>query len=62
VPRVIGFRLARAKARIRARHCSVGRIRRVRFPQRVGRVIGQSPQAGAVRARGFRVQLLVGRR
>jgi beta-lactam-binding protein with PASTA domain len=28
----------------------------------VGRVIGQSPQAGARRPRGFRVALVVGRR
>jgi hypothetical protein len=28
----------------------------------VGRVIGQSPQGGAIRPRGFRVALIVGRR
>jgi beta-lactam-binding protein with PASTA domain len=28
----------------------------------IGRVVGQSPQAGAVRPRGFRVALVVGRR
>jgi beta-lactam-binding protein with PASTA domain len=28
----------------------------------VGRVIGQSPQGGAVRPRGFRVALVIGRR
>jgi len=58
---VIGLRLARAKARIRARHCSVGRIRRAQSP-RVGRVIAQSRQAGAVRRRRFQVKLVVGRR
>jgi Calx-beta domain/PASTA domain len=63
VPRVIGLRLARAKTRIRARNCRVGRVRRARSrPSRVGRVIRQTPRAGAVRARGFRVNLVVGRR
>jgi peptide/nickel transport system substrate-binding protein len=61
VPRVIGLRLARARTRIRARHCSVGRIRRARS-RRVGRVIGQSPRPGTVRARGAKVRLVVGRR
>jgi hypothetical protein len=58
---VIGLRLARAKAKIRGRHCAVGRIRRQRS-RLVGRVIGQSPQGGARRPRGFRVSLVVGRR
>ena len=63
VPRVIGLKLARAKTRIRARNCRVGRVRRARSSRaRVGRVIRQSPRAGAVRARGFRVSLVVGRR
>jgi beta-lactam-binding protein with PASTA domain len=61
VPRVIGLTLGTAKTRIRRAHCSVGRIRRSRS-RRVGRVIGQSPRAGAVRARGFKVNLVVGRR
>jgi beta-lactam-binding protein with PASTA domain len=61
VPRLIGMTLLRAKRRIRARHCSVGRIRRQRS-RRVGRVIAQFPQAGAIRARGYRVQLVIGRR
>ena len=61
VPRVIGLRLRQARARIRARHCSVGRIRRARSG-RVGRVIAQSPQPGARRTEGARVNLVVGRR
>jgi hypothetical protein len=55
------MRLARAKARIIRGHCRVGRVRRARS-RLVGRVIGQSPQGGAIRPRNFRVQLLVGRR
>jgi beta-lactam-binding protein with PASTA domain len=58
---VIGLTLSRAKAKIRAKHCSVGRIRRARS-QRVGRVIGQSPKPGKVKAAGFKVNLVVGRR
>jgi hypothetical protein len=58
---VIVLRLARAKAKIRGRHCAVGRIRRERS-RLVGRVIGQSPQGGARRPRRFRVALIVGRR
>jgi beta-lactam-binding protein with PASTA domain len=39
----------------------VGRIRRARST-RIGRVIGQSPRAGAVKRRGYPVKLVVGRR
>ena len=48
-------------ARIRARHCSVGTIRRARSG-RVGRVISQNPRRGTVKRRGFPVKLVVGRR
>jgi beta-lactam-binding protein with PASTA domain len=61
VPGVIGLTLSRAKSKIRSKHCSVGRIRRARST-RVGRVIGQSPRAGAVKAKGFKVNMVVGRR
>ena len=61
VPRVLGLRLAAAKTRIRRANCSVGRVRRGRS-RRVGRVLRQSPRAGAVRRRGFKVTLVVGRR
>jgi hypothetical protein len=61
VPRVTGLRLRPARIRILRRNCSVGPIRRVRS-RRVGRVIGQSPRAGAVRRFNFRVKLVVGRR
>jgi beta-lactam-binding protein with PASTA domain len=58
---VIGFKLPRARTRIRRARCAVGRIRRARS-RMVGRVIGQNPQGGAIRPRGFRVRLVVGRR
>jgi beta-lactam-binding protein with PASTA domain len=61
VPRVIGLKLGPAKTKIRAKHCSVGRIRRARST-RVGRVISQSPKPGAIKANGFKVKLVVGRR
>ncbi|MEP6910661.1 MAG: ABC transporter substrate-binding protein [Actinomycetota bacterium] len=61
VPRVIGMTVGRARARIRSKHCSVGRIRRA-HSRRVGRVIRQSPRPGVRRARGARVNLVVGRR
>jgi beta-lactam-binding protein with PASTA domain len=61
VPRVIGLKLAKAKTKIRRANCSVGRIRRA-SSRRVGKVIGQSPRAGTVHARGFKVKLVVGRR
>lgn len=61
VPRVIGFRLATARARIVRANCRVGRVRRARS-RRVGRVLSQSPHARSVRPRGTRVNLVVGRR
>jgi GH25 family lysozyme M1 (1,4-beta-N-acetylmuramidase) len=61
VPRVIGMRLANARARIRSAHCSVGRVRRVPA-KRVGRVFGQKPRAGSRRAQGARVSLQVARK
>jgi pimeloyl-ACP methyl ester carboxylesterase len=48
---VIGLRLGRARVRIRARHCAVGRVRRARST-RVGRVLAQSPRAGRRLRRG----------
>jgi beta-lactam-binding protein with PASTA domain len=58
---VIGLTLGSAKTRIRRANCSVGRIRRA-SSRRVGRVISQSPRAGAIKRRGFKVNLVVGRR
>jgi Tol biopolymer transport system component len=61
VPRVVGFRLATARARIGRSNCRVGRVRRARS-RRVGRVLSQGPRARSVRPRGTRVNLVVGRR
>jgi plastocyanin len=62
VPRVIGKTLATARRMIRARRCTVGRIRRARSGRaRRGRVLRQTPRAGTrLRSRG-RVNLVVGR-
>lgn len=62
VPRVVGRTLVRARRMIRARHCSIGRVRRVHSSRaRRGHVVRQSPRAGTrLRNRG-RVHLVVGR-
>lgn len=63
VPKVVGLKLAAAKTRIRRARCSVGRVRSTRAKRaKRGRVIKQSPRAGAVRARGAKVTLVVGRK
>ena len=63
VPRVIGMRLAKARARIRLANCSLGRVRRARVrSRRVGKVVAQNPRAGLRRSRGHRVKLVIGRR
>jgi hypothetical protein len=63
VPRVIGLRLGQARQRIRRARCSVGRVRRVRTRRSLrGRVVRQTPRPGAIRRRGFPVNLVVGRR
>jgi Tol biopolymer transport system component len=63
VPRVIGMRLAVARKKIGNANCLVGRVRRARAAKtRVGKVLSQSPKAGAVRKRGTKVNLVVGRR
>lgn len=60
VPRVVGLRLGTAQLRIRDAYCAVGRVRRIPS-ESVGRVISQYPQRGAVRTRGGKVNLVVGR-
>ena len=62
VPRVVGKTLARARRMIRARHCSVGRVRRARSARaRRGRVLRQNPRAGTRLRNLGRVHLVVGR-
>jgi beta-lactam-binding protein with PASTA domain len=63
VPNVLRLKLAQAKAKIRRRHCGVGKVtRKHSSAHNHGRVIKQSPKASArKRANGFRVKLTVGR-
>jgi beta-lactam-binding protein with PASTA domain len=63
VPNVIGQKLAKARAKIRRRHCRVGTItRKHSSPALRGRVLRQAPKAsGRKRPNGFRVKLTVGR-
>jgi hypothetical protein len=61
VPRVIGQLLGRARRLIRARHCTVGRVRRTRSTRPRGKVVSQKPRAGRRLARGSPVNLVVSR-
>lgn len=61
VPRVVGLRLAQARARIKRANCRVGRLRYVRSTRARGRVLTQSPRPRASRARGTRVHLTLSR-
>jgi PASTA domain-containing protein len=62
VPRVVGKKLAAAKARIRGAHCSVGKITRKRAARaKRGKVIAQSPAPGRHLRNLARIKLTVGR-
>jgi hypothetical protein len=61
VPRVVGRTLARARRAIRARQCSVGRVRRAYSRRARGRVLRQRPGAGTRLRRGSAVHLMVSR-
>jgi beta-lactam-binding protein with PASTA domain len=62
VPNVLHLKLAKAKARLKARHCRAGTVTRKHSSHaNRGRVIRQSPKASArKRPNGFRVKLTVG--
>ena len=63
VPNVLHLKLAKAKAKIRRRHCGVGHITRKHSSHaNRGRVIKQNPRASSRKRRnGFKVNLTVGR-
>ncbi|HEY6584992.1 MAG TPA: PQQ-dependent sugar dehydrogenase [Gaiellaceae bacterium] len=62
VPKLVGLKLRTAKVRLRRAHCRAGRLRAKRSTaKRRGRVIAQSPRAGARRPAGSRVRMTVGR-
>ncbi|HEY6835742.1 MAG TPA: PASTA domain-containing protein [Gaiellaceae bacterium] len=60
VPRVLGLRLAQARARIRSRHCRVGKVSSGKSGKH-GRVIAQSPRPGRHLGNDGRVNLTVAR-
>jgi hypothetical protein len=60
---VIGLRLRAASLKLRRRHCSLGRVRRIHVRRSLrGKVIRQSPRPRTVKRRNFPVKLTVGRR
>ena len=62
VPKVVGLKLAKAKAKIVRAHCKVGKVRKKSSSRRKkGKVIAQKPKAGKTLAAGSRVALTVGK-
>jgi hypothetical protein len=61
VPRVVGKTLAVARSTIASRHCALGRVTKTYSSARKGRVVRQSPLAGARRPAGTRVNVAVSR-
>jgi glucose/arabinose dehydrogenase len=61
VPKVVGLKLAKARARIRRANCRVGRLRYERSHRARGRVLTQRPRPGAKRPKGARVALTLSR-
>ena len=61
VPRLIGLRLAIARARIKRKHCSLGHVSYRRSRVRRNLVVAQRPRAGTPRRLGAPVQLVVSR-
>jgi subtilisin family serine protease len=62
VPKVIGAKLATAKARIKARHCRVGKLTYIKSTKRKkGKVIRELPRAGKRLGNNARVNLWLGK-
>jgi len=62
VPNVIGANLATAKARIKGRHCQVGKVSYVKSTKkRKGKVVSESPKAGKHLGNNAKVNLWLGR-
>jgi len=63
VPRVVGMSLAKARAKIRRAHCSVGSIS-TKSARRVkrGHVLAQAVKPGRKLRSGARVNLIIGKR
>ena len=59
---MVGLKLKKAKAKIRKRHCRVGKItRKTSSLAKRGRVLSQKPKAGKTLRAGARVNLKVGK-
>ena len=62
VPKVVGLKLLKAKAKIRRAHCRVGKVRKKFSTRRKkGKVVAQRPKAGRTLAAGTKVALTVGK-
>jgi beta-lactam-binding protein with PASTA domain len=62
VPKVVGLKLAKAKAKIRGARCSVGKItKKVSSQKKKGVVLRQKPTPGKTLLGGSRVNLTVGK-
>jgi hypothetical protein len=59
VPGTKGKTVRQARLAIKRHNCRVGKVKRVASRARRGRVLAQSPRAGATRAVGARVNLVV---
>jgi hypothetical protein len=62
VPNVLGKKLARARTKLRSRHCRLGRVTYVKSTKRKkGRVVAEKPRAGKRLGTNAKVTLVVGR-
>ena len=61
VPNLKGKTVAKARTALRLAHCSLGRVSSARSRRRRGVIVSQRPRAGAVRARGAKVNVVVSR-
>jgi uncharacterized repeat protein (TIGR01451 family) len=62
VPKVVGLRLSKARIRIAAAHCRVGKLTKKKSSRKKkGRVLAQSPKPGKTLPGGSKVNLTVGK-
>jgi beta-lactam-binding protein with PASTA domain len=62
VPNVIGAKLTTAKAKIKARHCRVGKLTYIKSTKKKkGKVLRELPKAGKRLGNSAKVNLLLGK-
>jgi beta-lactam-binding protein with PASTA domain len=62
VPKLAGKTLKVAKKALGKAHCALGKVKKKPSARKMrGKVIGQSPKAGASKARGTKVALVLGK-